>query len=81
MKIGHRDFNISNKDVIFFNGSCYILMTQSFISNWVNCHPTVSKTQVNKLLKENKLVEIKREYQYTTTDQKEVWYIWYRFNI
>lgn len=50
-------FNCTKKDKIMFNGNCYQLVTQYVIKNWSHVTPVISKTEFNRLLKENALSE------------------------
>ena len=50
-----RKFNCTKKDKIMFNGHCYQLVTQNFIKDWSYVTPVISKTEFNRLLKENAL--------------------------
>ena len=53
LKIGRRVFDITEKDIVMFNGACWQLITQTIHSGWNNYYPTVSKTLCGKLLKKN----------------------------
>ena len=44
-------FICTSKDKIMDNGNCYQLITQSFIKDWCNIAPVISKTEFNRLLK------------------------------
>lgn len=46
-----RKFMCSSKDKIMDNGYCYQLVTQSFIKDWFNVTPVISKTEFNRLMK------------------------------
>ena len=46
-----RKFICTSKDKIMFNGKCYILNTQTMHVDWSNVHPTISKTEFNRLKK------------------------------
>jgi len=52
LKIGHREFTISEKDRILFNGAVYVLVTQTYHSGWDRVNPTVSKAKCNKWIKQ-----------------------------
>lgn len=81
MKIGRREFDISNDDIIFDNGACYQLVTQMCRKGFDKYYQTMSKTQFKKLLKEEKLVLVDEKLSHTTSDGKEIYYRNYRFNI
>ena len=53
LKIGRRVFDITEKDIVMFNGACWQLITQTIHSGWNNYYPIVSKTLYGKLLKKN----------------------------
>lgn len=64
-----KKFDCTKKDKIMFNGHCYQLVTQDFIRNWYHETPVVSKTEFNRLLKENALsepYEVKYHYSIVT---------------
>lgn len=46
-----KKFMCSSKDKIMDNGNCYQLITQSFMHNFFNYTPTISKTEFNRLMK------------------------------
>ena len=56
LKIGRLVFDITEKDIVMFNGACWQLITQTIHSGWNNYYPTVSKTLCEKLLKKNILI-------------------------
>ena len=63
IKINRYTFNVTNKDWVLDNGSCYQCMTLRHNTTWRNnlCKPEVtimSKSQLKQLVKENKLVDI-----------------------
>lgn len=61
LKIRNRPFDISDKDRVLFNGSCWQLITQTYCNGWYSCCPTMSKTLCEKFVKKNILIFIKRE--------------------
>lgn len=64
-------FNCTKKDKIMFNGAIYQLITQSFYKNWYNLTPVISKTEFERLIKENALskpYEVKRNIVVTMYD-------------
>ena len=64
LKINRYTFNVTNKDWILDNGACYQCMTLKHKTTTMPYHivkeyPTImSKIQFNKLLKENKIIDI-----------------------
>lgn len=81
IKINRREFDISNKDIVFDNGACYQLITQTYFKDWSNIHPTISKSQFEKLLKDGLLVLVKERLAWTTSSGEEIWYRYYAFDI
>lgn len=72
MKIGRKEYDINDKDVIFDNGACYQLISREIRSGFNTASPIISKALFAKLLK-NDVVKIhknseeicKRRYGYT----------------
>lgn len=81
LKIGRRVFDITEKDIVMFNGACWQLITQTIHSGWNNYYPTVSKTLCEKLLKKNILILVKKEREYTTESKKQMGLYYYKFDI
>ena len=77
MKItaSRRTYEVSNKDLVMYNGACYQLMTQKYYHNWGYISPVISKTNAKKWIKEGILVFEKKK------DYIEVEVEWYRFNV
>ena len=81
LKIGRREFNITDKDVIFDNGVGFQLTTQTYYSDWANHYPSMSKSQFNKLYKLGILFLVEEKFAYKMTNGKDVYYKYYKFNI
>ena len=81
LKIGRKVFDITEKNVVLFNGACWQLITQTIHSGWNNYYPTVSKTLCEKLLKKNILILVKKEREYTTESGKQMGLYYYKFDI
>lgn len=81
MKIGRREFDIHNDDLILDNGFCYQLETQTYRKDWYDHYPVMSKTQFNKLLKENKLILVSEKFSYVDSTGKDHYTRYYRFNV
>lgn len=81
IKINRRSYNVGNKDIVFYNGSCYQLMTRTYLKDWSNIHPVISKTMFNSLLKKGLLVLIDEKLAYVAADGREMWHKKYRFNV
>lgn len=80
IKIGRKEFDVNNKDTIFYNGACYMLTSQ-LVGFSFNNYPIVSKTQMAKLLKENKVILVSESLAYKNSDGYECWYKHYKFNV
>ena len=66
LKINRYEFDVTNKDWILDNGSCYQCMTLTHVALEYRVKltqvPTImSKAQFKQLVKDNKLVEFKNE--------------------
>lgn len=81
LKIGRRVFDITDKDVILFNGACWQLLTQTIFVEHSCCYPSVSKTLCEKLLKKNILILVKKEKEYLTKDGKQMGLYYYKFDM
>lgn len=81
IKIERREFDITNEDIIMDNGACYQLITKKYTKGWCQYYPIVSKTQFNKLIKENKLVLTNEYLDYTDSTGKEHYRRYYKFNV
>lgn len=62
IKCGRKEFEVTNKDEILWNGACYQLTTQKYRDGWYEVFPIVSKTLAKKLIKEGKLVESDKKF-------------------
>ena len=81
MKIGRREFDITDKDIIFDNGASLQLATQTYQDGWCRTCPTMSKSQFNKLIKNKCLSLVKEKFSYTMTNGKDVYFRYYKFDI
>lgn len=81
MRIEKREFDIHNNDTIMDNSACYQLMTKTYYKNWHHHYPVMSKTQFNKLLKENKLVLVGERFDYTDSNGEDHYMRYYKFNV
>lgn len=68
IKINKWEFDVTNKDLILDNGSIYQCITLYHHSPSASMHScyrattTMSKKQFNQLIKENKLVDVTKEF-------------------
>lgn len=81
LKIGREVFDITEKDVVLFNGACWQLITQKIFSNYHYCSPTMSKTMCEKFVKKGILMMFKKEREYTTMDGKQMGLYYYKFDM
>lgn len=81
LKIGRQVFDITEKDVVMFNGACWQLMTQTVRSGWYDCHPTVSKTLCEKLLKKDVLILVEKKGEFIAESGKQMGFYYYKFDI
>lgn len=81
LKIGRRVFDITEKDVVLFNGACWQLITQKIPYRWSSYSPKVSKTLADKLVKKNILVLVKKSSEYVTLDGKQMGLYYYKFDM
>ena len=42
-------FNCTTKDKIMYNGSCYQIITQTFMDGWSKTTPVISEKEFNRL--------------------------------
>lgn len=78
IKIGRKIFTLTEKDVIFNNGFCCVLMTQTVMCGWSRTNPSIAKTTFNKLAKSGDIVLVKEVMEYVTSDGREVWKRYYK---
>jgi hypothetical protein len=81
IKIGRKIFTLTEKDVIFNNGFCCILMTQTVMCGWSRVNPSIAKTTFKKLLKNGDIVLVKEVMEYVTSDGQEVWKRYYKIKV
>ena len=81
LKIGRKVFDITEKDVVLFNGACWQLITQEIFSNYHYYSPTMSKTMCKKFVKKGILVMFKKEKEYTTMDGTQMGLYYYKFDM
>lgn len=81
IKVGRRELNVGNDDVIFYNGACYMLTSQLVGHGFNKVYPTITKTQINKLLKENKIRLVSEKIAYQNDNGYVCWHKYYKFNV
>lgn len=66
LKIGRREYKLTEKDRILFNGACYQLITRNNErSFWKPQSMVVSKTRMEKLIKSGEMILAKEKYKST----------------
>ena len=80
IKCGVNEFDLNEKDIIFYNGACYQITTRTFRKDWGECYPKISTVNAKKLIKSGDLILINEEMKYITSQGKEVWHRYYRIN-
>lgn len=63
IKSGKREFTLTEKDRILFNGNVYILITQEIYKDFCKYSPTLAKSRVEKMIKSGDLVLAKEKYK------------------
>lgn len=81
LKINRRNFDITNRDVVLFNGACWQLITQTYFSNWYNHYPLMSKTMCERFVKKGILVLHEKKDEYITSSGKQMGLYYYKFDI
>ena len=81
LKVGRNVYDINEKDVVLFNGVCWLFLTRKIFRGWCEYSPTISKTLCQKLLKKDILKLIKKEKEYVTSDGKQMGLYYYKFDI
>jgi hypothetical protein len=56
LKIGHRYFDITEKDRVIFNCKVYIVITQKYFSEWNYANPSLATNKAKKYIKRGVLV-------------------------
>ena len=81
LKIGRKVFDITEKDVVLFNGACWQLITQTIFSGWHSYYPTMSKTICEKFVKKGILVIYQKKDEYITMNGEQMGLYYYKFDI
>lgn len=63
IKSGRYEYELTEKDRILFNGAVYILLTQKVLLNSGYSNPMLTKSRVEKLIKEGKLILAEEKYK------------------
>lgn len=81
LKIGRSIFEITENDVVLFNGACWQLISQKIFSGWHYHSPKMSKAMCEKFIKKNILIMYKKENEYTTLSGKQMGLYYYKFDV
>lgn len=81
LKIGRREVDINENDIVLFNGACWQLITRKITKGWNSFYPLMSIALCNKLIKKNVLCMVKKEREYTTQDGQQMGLYYYKFNM
>ena len=81
LKFGRNVFDITDEDVVMFNGACWQLISQKIFDGWYDYYPKVSKTMCEKFVKKGILVMYKKEQEYLTQDGRQMGLYYYKFNM
>lgn len=81
VKIGRNYFDITEDDIVLFNGAIWQLITKKIAKGWYHYSPVVAKNKANKWKKTGALYLVKETGLYKTEsgNQMGLWY--YKFNI
>ena len=79
-----RHFEVTNKDIVMYNGACYQLMTQKYLAHdggmyhlSYDATPKIPNSRAEKLIREGKLIQFTtQKSQYSNLPLK-----YYRFNV
>ena len=81
LKIGRKVFDITDKDVVLYNGACWQLITQTIFKEWNDYHPVMSKAICDKFIKKGILVMYKKKYEYIASNGNQMGMYYYKFDI
>ena len=81
LKFGRDVFDITDRDVVMFNGVCWQLISQKIHKGWHDYSPKASKTMCEKFVKKGILVMYRKEQEYLTQDGKQMGLYYYKFDM
>ena len=81
IKVGRDVYDVTEKDYIYFNGSCYTCMTFEKFDGWKNVHPTMGRTQANKLIKKGVLYLANKKQVGVKKDNTPIYHDIYKFDL
>ena len=81
VKIGRNYFDITEDDVVLFNGAIWQLITQKIAKGWYHYSPVVAKNKADKWKKTGAIYLVKETGLYKTESGKQMGSWYYKFNI
>jgi hypothetical protein len=57
IKCGRNEFDLTEKDIIMYNGACYQLITRTIHKGWHSHYPVLANGKAEKLIKDGLLKE------------------------
>ena len=81
VKIGRNHFDITEDDVVLFNGAIWQLISQRIVKGWNNYVPVIGKTKADKWKKTGAIYLVKETGLYKTESGKQMGLWCYKFNI
>jgi hypothetical protein len=78
IKCGRREFDLNENDVIFDNGACFQITSQTYREGWTEYYPKIANAKAKKMIKDGELVLIKENLEYTTSGGVDVYYRYYK---
>lgn len=74
-------FDITEKDVVLFNGACWQLISQTVFRGWHSYYPPMSKIMCEKFVKKGILVLYQKKDEYITQEGKQMGLYYYKFDM
>ena len=81
VKIGRNHFDITEDDVVLFNGAIWQLISQRIAKGWNHYVPVIGKTKAEKWKKAGAIYLVKETGLYKTESGKQMGLWNYKFNI
>lgn len=81
VKIGKNHFDITENDVVLFNGAIWQLISKRIAKGWNQYVPVIGKTKAEKWKKRGAIYLVKETGLYKTESGKQMGLWYYKFNI
>lgn len=81
IKIGREEFDITEEDIVLFNGALWQLLTQNISKGWNHYVPVIEKTKAEKWKRAGAIYLVKETGLYKTKDGRQMGAWYYKFNI